>query len=1114
MKINLLVFLAISFFYSSCETKEETLFVLKSGESTNIKFNNRITETDTFNILTEEYIFNGGGVAIADFNNDNYPDILFTGNQVSNQLYLNKGDFKFENVSAVSGIEAPQQWSTGAAVVDINLDGWMDIYICVAMANGNHEKRNMLFVNQGLNKDGIPTFKEMAKSYGIDDNRNSTNATFFDYDKDGLLDLYVLNTEKVHELPTNYRPSINDGSAISNDRLYRNKGDGTFEDVTMAAGIVYEGFGLGIAVADLNFDGWPDLHISNDYLTNDILYINNQDGTFTNEVGSYLKHQSKFSMGSDISDYDNDGFLDILTLDMLGETNHRMKTNIGSTNYVEYMLNERYDYQYQYMRNMLHKGNGSAGNYSEIGLMAGISKTDWSWSPLFMDVDNDGFRDLLITNGFPRDITDKDFGDFAISVNAFLSPAKILDSIPEVKVANYGYRNKGDWTFQDETQNWGLNIPSFSNGAAFADLDQDGDLDYIVNNINDEAFVYENTYGQKESTKNNFLRLALKGPNGNPLGIGAKIKVTFGPDNMQYYEHYLTRGYMSSVEPIPHFGLGARDTVEDLQIQWPDGTYQQLKNIKANQTITIDYDNGIKSDDLNTIHTDSEFSNNTYFSNVTEELNLDIDLKDIDFIDFDLQRTLLRKLSQNGPCLAVGDLNGDNLEDVIIGSSYKHSPILLFQNKDGSFTQKALFTLPDEMQFEVEGIELLDIDNDGDLDMYLVSGSNQFKKGSDNYRDRFYINDGNGKFTEDATRIPEINTSGSVVKAMDFNNDGYVDLFVGGRTPMGDYPMPEKSHLLMNENGKLKDVTDSLAPGLRTLGMITDAVWSDYNADGLQDLIVVGELMPITIFKNNNGSFKKVENTGIETFSGWWESVSAADMDNDGDVDFVVGNIGRNNLFQPTAEKPVTVIAKDFDQNGSIDPVTFAYFKDKTGAFKSFPVHFWGDMNKQSTLFRSKFNYYRDYAKATENTLFTNSELENALILKGNYDKSAYIENLGNGSFKMHPLPIAAQLAPLNSVILKDINSDGNLDILGVGNDFGNETFIGRYDALNGIVLQGNGKGSFETIPNRKSGLLAPKDAKTIVEVKCATGGSYYFITQNKEKLLVFKDSKKIEATN
>lgn len=1106
MRKNLFICCILLVFHCSCEKKSTTLFVLKSGETTNIEFNNRIVETDSFNILTEEYIFNGGGVAIADFDNDNQNDILFTGNQVSNRLYLNKKNLKFKDITETSGIGADKKWSTGSAIVDINLDGWMDVYICVAMGKDGQQRRNMLFVNQGLNEDGIPTFKEMAKTYKIDDNRNSMNATFFDYDKDGLLDLYVLNNEQVHELPTNYRTRINDGSAISNDRLYKNNGDGTFEDVTISAGIVYEGFGLGLAIADLNYDGWPDIHVSNDYLTNDLLYINNQDGTFTNTIESYLKHQSKFSMGSDISDYDNDGFLDIITLDMLGETNHRMKTNIGNTNYVEYTLNERYDYQYQYMRNMLHKGNESGANFNEIGLMAGVSKTDWSWSPLFMDADNDGFRDLMITNGFPRDITDKDFGDFAINVNAYLSPGKILDSIPEVKVANYGYRNKGDWTFEEETKNWGLDIPSFSNGAAFVDLDQDGDLDYIVNNINDTAFVYENTYGSNEGETNRYLRLALQGPKKNPLGIGTKIRLEFGEDKTQYYEHYLTRGYMSSVEPIPHFGIGNTDTIPTIEIRWPDGNYQKLKNVVANQTITIMYENSVKGDTVHSFNAHSKPANKEYFTNVTEQLGLDITLKDLDFIDYDIQRTLPHKLSQNGPCLAVGDLNGDSFEDVIVGSSQKFSPIILFQDKDGGFSEQQLFTEPTEMQFEEESIVLFDIDNDGDLDMYLVSGSNQFEKGSENYRDRFYINDGKGAFTEDAKRIPKIKTSGSVVKAMDFNSDGQIDLFVGGRTPMGEYPLAEKSFLLVNENGILKDITDDLAPSLRTAGMITDAVWSDYDGDGQQDLIVVGDLMAITIFKNKNGSFEKSENTGMQDYMGWWESIAAADMDNDGDMDFVIGNLGRNNLFQASVERPVTVVAKDFDQNGSIDPITFAYFKTKDGAFESYPVNFWGDMNKQSTIFRAKFNYYREYAEATESTLLSAEELEDALILQGNYDKSSYIENLGNGSFKMHPLPIEAQIAPLNSLILNDIDGDGNPDILGVGNNFGNETFIGRYDALNGILLKGNGKGGFKTIPNSKSGLLAPKDAKAIARVKCVTGGFYYFITQNKEKLLVFKD--------
>lgn len=1105
MKITIFSCTILAFFFCSCNNDQPTLYVLKSPEKTNIGFNNRIIETDSFNILTEEYIFNGGGVAIADFNNDNLNDIFFTGNQVSNKLYLNKGSFEFQDISKTAGIEAQNKWSTGVAIVDINLDGLMDIYVCSAMGDQTNDRRNMLFVNQGIDKDGIPNFKEMAQKYKIDDEKNSMNATFFDYDRDGFLDLYVLNNEQVDILPTNYRTRVNDGSAVSNDRLYRNKGDGTFEDVTKEAGIVYEGFGLGIAVADINYDGWPDLHISNDYLTNDLLYINNQDGTFTNKIEDYLKHQSKFSMGSDISDYDNDGFLDILTLDMLGETNQRMKTTIGNTNYLEYTLNDRYGYQYQYMRNMLHKGSSAEGNFSEIGLMSGISKTDWSWSPLFMDADNDGYRDLFITNGFPQDITDKDFGDFSISVGPYLSPSKILDSIPVVKVPNYAYRNKGNWMFEESTIDWGLSIPSFSNGAAFADLDQDGDLDYVVNNINDVAFVFENTSYKNKEGGNNFLRLSLQGPLDNPLGIGTKIRIKYGEGKKQYYEHYLTRGYMSSVEPIPHFGLGTFTTIKEIEVYWPDGSYDKIENVDANQTLAINHNNAPKKISPESFHSIENIPNQYTLVDATEKLNLNLNLKDSDFIDFNVQRTLPHKLTQNGPCLAVGDLNGDLLDDIIIGSSTNQSPIILFQTKSGGFQKQPLFTKANEMQFEEEDIALFDIDKDGDLDMYLVSGSNQFEKGSESYRDRLYLNDGKGKFLEDSKRIPDIRTSGSVAQPVDFDNDGYIDLFVGGRTSMGEFPLAEKSYLLKNEGGVLKDVTENIIPGLRNVGMVTNAVWSDYNGDLKDDLIVVGEMMPITIFKNKGSSFEKVEDTGLQDFKGWWESIATADMDNDGDLDFVLGNLGMNNLFQPSKERPVKIIAKDFDQNGSIDPVSFAYFKDKNGTFKSYPVNFWGDITKQSPLFRSKFNYFRDYAEATDSTLFTPDEKSNSILLYANYDKSSYVENLGNGSFKIHELPVDAQLAPLNDILLTDIDGDGNQDIMAVGNDFGNETFIGRYDALNGLLLKGNGKGSFEAVPSRKSGFLATQDAKSIVKVNSVTGKTLYFVGQNKGNLIVFE---------
>lgn len=1095
-----------------CERHNLPLFKLLPATQTGIDFKNQLFENDTLNILNQANIYNGGGVGVGDFNRDGLMDVYFAGNMVSNKLYLNKGSLKFRDITTAAGVRGEGRWCTGVSVVDINGDGWPDIYVCASFRNNPKLRTNLLYINQGLDKDSIPAFKESAEAYGLADTGFSTQAYFFDYDNDGDLDMYLVTNEIYDpKTPITFRPKVTDGSAKNTDRLYRNNGDGTFTNVSKEAGITIEGWGHAACITDINKDGWPDIYVANDFVSNDLCYINNKDGTFTNRIDDYFKHTAWNAMGTDAVDINNDGLVDFISLEMLPEDNLRKKRMLSGNEYYNYTNSALYGYQHQYVRNTLQLNSGATPEghpiFNDIAFMAGVYQTDWSWCPLVADFDNDGLRDIIITNGLPRDVTDLDYienkndRDYTNSKNGSSPDYKLsmTDSLPVVKFDNYAFKNINGIQFKNETKTWGINVPSFSNGAVYVDLDNDGDLDFIVNNINDTSFVYENTMNiPGKKSKENYLVVSFEGAQNNSAGISATLNIYY-QGGQQYYEQYPTRGYLSTNDPRAHFGLGDVAKIDSMLVAWPDGKKQLLTDIKSNQVITVSYKN---AHDKNNKMPDPFLS--SYFINTAKSYGINYKPKENDFIDYNIQATLPHKLSQYGPGLAVGDIDNNGLNDFYIGGSSGHAGVFFMQDTKGNFTlDSTRLAKKDDPLYEDMGAIFFDANNDGHLDLYLVSGSYEIPPNHTISSDRLFINDGTGHFIKTAGLIPVDSSNGSCVRAADFDDDGKLDLFVGGRVVSGAYPNPPQSFLLKNIGGKFIDVTQEYCPQLKNIGMVTDALWTDFDNDGKVDLIVVGEWMPVTFLRNTGYSFEVVK-TGIENNTGWWNSIVSGDFDNDGDMDYIVGNLGINSNYVASPERPMTIIAKDIDHNGSMDAMVFDYILAPDGTYKPYPMTTKDDMVKQVISMRKKFPTYKSYGNATMNDIWSDEEKQGALILTANNMQTCYIENKGNNHFTMKPLPLQAQKAPVYGMKSEDIDGDGNLDVLMVGNDFSMDPYSGRHDAFAGLCLKGDGKGNFSPMSLQKSGFFVNSDAKGLATVHTAKNEDIIIATQNQDSLLVF----------
>lgn len=1072
-------------------------FTKLSPSDTGVSFSNQVRDSLQFNVLNYAFMYNGGGVAIGDINNDGLSDLFFTGNMVSSRLYLNKGDMQFEDITESAGVST-KGWITGTSMVDINGDGLLDIYLSVAgrESDPSQERANLLFVNNGDN-----SFTEKAKEYNIADTSFTTHAVFLDYNRDGLLDLYLLNHSPGSFSRDMGRSGGSKTLSTSFDILYKNNGNGTFSDVSRRAGILQKtGYGLGVAVADINRDGWPDIYISNDIAPDDVLYVNNKDGTFTDKSHGYLKHTSYAGMGVDIADFNNDEWPDILQVDMMPPDYQERKLMSYGVDFKQYNSKIRRGYNYSYTKNTLQMSNGvdQEGNilFSEVGRMAGVAFTGWSWAPLFGDYDNNGYKDILVTNGYPTAVNDFDYLVEQVQAPSATAEEEYqrVKNTRKLKLRNYLFGNDGGITFEDVSENWGFKDSTYSYGAAHGDLDNDGDLDIVISNLNATASIYQNNASELAGT--HYLSLQLNGPQNNRQGIGATVVVNTGGNNQhKYVSPY--RGYQSSVEPRIHFGLGAAKQVDSIEVFWPDGQYQLLTNVETNKQVTIDYKNA----ENNGKQLNPGRDNHKIFRDVTDNVGLRHQHQENTFNDYDIQPLLHRQLSRMGPKMAVGDVTGDGLEDVYIGGASGYPGTLYVQNNSGRFeAQNQNQPWLNDAYSEDMGAVIFDANGDGKQDIYVASGGYEFSPAEEAIQDRLYLNRGNGQFYKSESTLPQMLTSSSMVSAGDFNDDGQIDLFVCGRLTPLKYPDGARSYILQNEGGRFRDVTQQIAPELAQPSLRTDAEWIDFNGDGQLDLVTTGIWSRVQFYENGNGRFKEVTESVVEfPKRGWWYTLEKGDFNNDGVPDLVAGNMGLNHTFTTSEEQKLGLWANDFDNNYTRDLV---YTVEENGAY--YPFFGKAKLGWAIPPIDKKYPTYRSFSEVPMKDIFEDEALAEAKKYQVDTFASTLFLSGDDGKYRMQELPEEAQISPVKGMVVHDVDKDGLQDIVIAGNMFRIHPDISRADAGNGLWLKGAGNGTFNTVSPFQSGFVAPGDVKDLKLVNIPGGGTAVLLANNNTFVKVF----------